>query len=403
MEPVNLLLVGCGMMGARHVRGLGELERVAPGTVRLAAVCDLNAAAAEAVAAEAEQLLGTRPKVFQGIKQALCAEPSIGAADVVTDPRSHDDIVVSLLEAGIDVICEKPLAPTVARGRRMVEAAEHTGRVLATAENNRRSPVNRLAKAVLDAGLIGAPNFLLEVLINAGSRIVATAWRHRLAMGGILLDVGVHSGYILEALLGPIERVAANAQLVQAHREGKEFDGTDAAVDVDSEDAFAATLEFASGVQGAWTMHFSSFGETMFKRLILGSEGSMDLPGDRSGNPVHVRRGGDDLSGDDLLAELPGYQLNDIETRLFGERPASFDLEGAATDRKLIAAEVHDFVEAIRMGRPPEADGARGLRSVAIVYAILESALAGRPVAIAEVLDGRLHAYQDKVEAARLE
>ncbi len=69
MEPLSLLLIGCGMMGARHVRGLGELERVAPGTVRLAAVCDLNAAAAAA-----EQLLGTRPKVFQGIKQALSAE-----------------------------------------------------------------------------------------------------------------------------------------------------------------------------------------------------------------------------------------------------------------------------------------------------------------------------------------
>ncbi len=77
MEPLNLLLIGCGMMGARHVRGLGELERVAPGTIRLAAVCDLNAAAADAVAAEAEQLLGTRPRVFQGIKQALCAEPPL--------------------------------------------------------------------------------------------------------------------------------------------------------------------------------------------------------------------------------------------------------------------------------------------------------------------------------------
>ncbi|NQT88139.1 Gfo/Idh/MocA family oxidoreductase, partial [bacterium] len=266
-------------------------------------------------------------------------------------------------------------------------------------ENNRRSPVNRLARAVLDAGLIGTPNFVLNTLINPANRIIATVWRHRLAQGGVLLDVGIHDGYILEALLGPIKRVTANAQLVQARREGKEFTGKDAAVDVDSEDCFSAVLEFSNGAQGHWTIHFASAGETMFKRLILGSEGTLDLPGDRSGKSLGVRRGSETLADEQLLAALPGYHLNDIETRLFGERPASFDLEGPVTDRKLIAAEVHDFVEAIRQGRAPEADGQRGLRSVALIMAILESAHAGRPVSISEVLDGSLHTYQDTIEA----
>ena len=85
----------------------------------------------------------------------------------------------------------------------------------------------------------------------------------------------------------------------------------------------------------------------------------------------------------------------------WSERPASFDLDGGVTDRKLLAAEMHDFVEAIRTGRPPEADGAQGLRAVAVIHAIMESALARRPVTLDEVLDGSLHAYQDTVEAAR--
>ena len=402
MEPVDLVLVGCGFMGARHLRGLAELERAAPGSIRLRAVCDLREEAAHEVAAEAEGLLGTRPAAFTSIDKALAAEPGLQAADVVTDPRSHDKLVVPLLEAGLDVLCEKPLAPTVARGRRMVEAAERTGRVLATAENNRRDPMNRLARACLDAGLIGQPNFLLQVLLNQGGRIVATAWRHRLAMGGVLLDVAVHAGYILEALLGPIERVCALTQLVEPHRAGRDATGQQAAVDVDSEDVFTAAVEFASGVQGHWTMHFASRGETMCKRLILGSEGTLGLPSDRSGRPIQVRRGGETLTDEAVLAALPGYQLNEIETTLFGKRPASYSLEGSLTDRKLLAAEAHDFVEAIRTGRPPEADGTAGLRSVAIIYAILESALAQRPVTVAEVLDGSLCAYQDKVEAAEL-
>ena len=402
MEPVNLLLVGCGMMGRRHVRGLGELERTAPGSIRLLAVCDTRQEAATAAATEAEELLGTKPKAFADLGQALAAEPGLQAADLVTDPRSHDALAGMLFDAGIDVLCEKPLAPTVAHARRMAEAAQRTGRVLATAENNRRSPVNRLAKAGLDAGLIGAPNFALEVSIGAADRIIGTTWRHRLAMGGVLLDVGVHTGYILEYLLGPLRAVCAHAQCVQTRREGKEFDGTEAAVDVDSEDCFSAILSFASGVQGHWTIHFASPGETMGKRLVLGSEGTMNVPGDRSGQPVAVRRGGDTLQGDALLAELPDYQLNDIETRLFGERPASFSLDGAVTDRKLLAAEMYDFVEAIRTGRPPEADGAQGLRAVAVIHAIMESALARRPVTLDEVIDGGLHTYQDTIEAAQM-
>ena len=64
MDPVNLLLAGCGMMGLRHVRGLGELERVEPGSLRLAAVCDTRPEMAEKAADEAEELLGARPASF---------------------------------------------------------------------------------------------------------------------------------------------------------------------------------------------------------------------------------------------------------------------------------------------------------------------------------------------------
>ncbi len=142
------------MMGARHLRGLAELERVAPGSVHLLGVCDLRAEAAAEVAAEAEELLGEKPRVFTEVEQALAAESCLQAADVVTDPRSHDGLVVSLLDAGLHVMCEKPLALTVERARLMVESASQTGRVLATAENNRHDPMNRLAKACLEAGLI---------------------------------------------------------------------------------------------------------------------------------------------------------------------------------------------------------------------------------------------------------
>ena len=102
-KPVDLLLVGCGVMGARHLRGYSELERTRPGSLRLRAVCDPRAEAAERVAAEAEALLGCRPRCFATAEHVLAAEPGIEAADVATEPSSHPEVVIPLLEAGLHV------------------------------------------------------------------------------------------------------------------------------------------------------------------------------------------------------------------------------------------------------------------------------------------------------------
>lgn len=400
MQPFDMMLIGCGMMGARHMRGFGELHRAAPGLCRLRAVCDMRPEMAQKVADEAEGLMGLRPEVFASAEEALAALPELQGVDLVTDPRSHDDLVVGLVDAGLHVLCEKPLACTVARARRMVDAAQNAGRVLGVAENNRHDPMARLARAALEAGLIGQPNFVLHNSQTAAGGILATAWRHRLAMGGVLLDVGIHQGYMLEALLGPVDAVYGVAKLVQKHRAGKEYDGTEVSVEADAEDCFAAVVEFGSGVTGHWSAHFASPGETGFKRLIIGSEGTVNFPGERSGQSPEVQRGKEKLAGDNLVAALPGYQLNDIEAKLFGRRCAGFKQEYPITDRQLIAAELHDFITAAQSGGQPEADGQQGLRAVALVYAILESSLIGRTVLVEEVIAGAVNGYQQMVEAA---
>ena len=92
------------------------------------------------------------------------------------------------------------------------------------------------------------------------------------------------------------------------------------------------------------------------------------------------------------LEEMYGFGARIIEKIIVREMVREFGIEGR----------LDDFVEAIRTGRPPESDGAQGMRAVAVIHAIMESALARRPVTLDEVLDGSLHAYQDKVEAAQM-
>jgi len=269
MEPLNIILVGCGMMGERHLRGYGELERVKPDSLRLCAVCDLRREASEKVADEAEQLLGYRPYVYRTAFEALEQDSDIEAVDVVTGNRTHDSVVIPLLEAGQDVIVEKPLAVTVARGRRMVETAKRCNQILAVAENNRRDPMNRLMRHIIQSGFIGEPNFLIQTSISTGRRIIASLWRHDIASGGLALDVGIHQGYILEMLLGRIETVYATSQQVWQKRQWKKSSQGAEDIPVESDDVFAATLSFENGVQGVWIMYCREWAmaENRFRRF----------------------------------------------------------------------------------------------------------------------------------------
>jgi len=400
MEPLSLMLVGCGMMGARHLRGYGELERVRPGSVRLRAVCDPIQDVAGAVAAEAEELLGYRPPVYCSPEAALAGEPGIEAADLVTGNRSHDPIAIPLLESGVHCLVEKPLGLTVARAQSIIRAARESDRVLAVAENNRRDPMNRLVCHILDQGLIGEPNLVLMTSMTVGRRIVATPWRHSTANGGLALDVGIHLGYMLEAFLGPIASVSATSRRVWPTRLGPGPDGSDIEYEVESDDVFVAQLIFESGVRGSWVMHFGATGLGAFQRTIWGAAGALETPSDRGGATPRVRLEGETLEGDALVERLPDFRLNEIEAQLWGQRPSGYQLPYPETDRRLIASEVADFIEAIRTGREPEVPGELGLRSVAIIWALLESAASGCPVTLSEVLSGEVCEAQGEAEAA---
>jgi predicted dehydrogenase len=388
------------MMGARHLRGYGQLERVRPGALALRAVCDPVPEVAAAVAGEAEALLGYRPPAYPTPEDALAAQSGIEAADIVTGNRSHDTIGVPLLESGIHCLVEKPLGLTVARAQSIIRASRGADRVLAVAENNRRDPMNRLVRHILDQGLVGEPNLVLQTSISTGRRVVATPWRHATANGGLALDVGIHLGYMLEAFLGPIEEVYASGGQVWATRLGPGPDGADAELEVESDDVFVAHLAFESGAQGSWVMHFGGTGLGAWQRNLFGNLGTLEAPPDRGGASPRVRLEGETLEGDALLERLPQFRLNEVEAALWGERPSGYSMPYPEIDRRLIAAEVSDFIDAIREGREPEVPGELGLRSVAIIWALLESTLTGCPVTLEEVLSGEACEAQEAAEAA---
>jgi predicted dehydrogenase len=395
---LGIALVGAGFMGTRHIRGYGALHAADMAKADVVAILDLNREVADRAVEEAEILLGRRPTVYTELSDLL-RDDAVEAIDIVTDPRTHHTIAIAAMDAGRHVLCEKPLALTVRTARAMIDAAERNGVVLATGENYRRGGANRLARAVLDAGLLGHVHLMREVRIGGDSSVIISKWRHMKASGAIGLDMAIHYADIIEYFLGPVERVWGRGIIAEPVR--FPADGSDAIVP-DGEDSILASMRTGSNVDVQLAYLPSGPGVHFSERTVHGTAGSMSVPPDRTDGDVVVTLGDRVLSGDDLVAAV-GTHLHLSEATVAVLGPAGTGGKGAAwshVDAGYLAVEIDDFADAVLSGRAPEVDGLGGLRPLAVVLAVLESGLTGREVLVEEVIDGTVHAYQDSIDDA---
>ena len=126
VEPVPVGVVGVGHMGRLHARTYARL----PGA-RLVGVCDLVRARAEEVAAE------TGARVFD---DAGALARSVRAASIAVPTHAHRVVAEVLLAQGCDVLVEKPLAPSSAEARLLVEQAARAKAVLMVGHSERFNP-----------------------------------------------------------------------------------------------------------------------------------------------------------------------------------------------------------------------------------------------------------------------
>ncbi len=129
MDPVRIALLGAGGIAATHFEAIASL----PNDVTLVAVVEPDAQRAAATSAR----LGV--PTFSDVEELLRAGLSIGGAIVCTPPNTHASIGIALLEAGIAVLCEKPLAPNRADLHRMLASAHRHDRPLMMASKFRYS------------------------------------------------------------------------------------------------------------------------------------------------------------------------------------------------------------------------------------------------------------------------
>ncbi|WP_432564015.1 Gfo/Idh/MocA family protein [Kineococcus sp. SYSU DK003] len=267
-RPLGVAVIGAGMAGRAHLAGYRAATTLTGGPygeglppVRLVAVADAHEPFATAAAARYGY---DRPETSW---QAVAEADDIDAVSVVVANHLHREVVEGLLAAGKHVLCEKPLAPSVADAEAMVAAAAaRPDQVAAVGFTYRRSPaINALREQVLNGHLGAVRHFNGHYWCDyAANPDAPISWRYKGGPGsGALADIGSHLVDLGEFFCGPLESVRGTvfsqvttrrpkpvgAVVGHAMAEvGTEFE------DVENEDLVTFTASFAGGATGTFSV-----------------------------------------------------------------------------------------------------------------------------------------------------
>ena len=178
MEKKNLVIIGYGGMGGWHTERALKSD-----VVNLLGIYDIKE--------ERSELARSRGIYAYGSLEEVLTDERVDMVTVAIPNDSHKEVVVAALNAGKNVICEKPVALSCEDLQEMFDAADRSGKVFAV-HQNRRWDVDFLAmKQIVNSGEIGKM-IRIESRIH-GSRGIPSDWRGRKEQGGgMLYDWGVH-------------------------------------------------------------------------------------------------------------------------------------------------------------------------------------------------------------------
>jgi UDP-N-acetyl-2-amino-2-deoxyglucuronate dehydrogenase len=372
---LRLGFIGCGGISRAHFDGLVELRRAGQHRFDLRAVCDVDASRAEALADRAAEALGTRPQVYDDYR-ALLDRGGVDAVSVMVQHHLHHVIARDAFAGGAHVQMQKPIAISPTYARQMIDDAARHQRVLTVAEPAiLGAGAVALARAVA-GGLTGDLYYVVDFATAStkGTFFGGTPWRHMngYAGGGWIMDHGLHRGSHFLTIGGAIDEVFACAQLFEPVRRDprsgfeQRTTGEDAALTV-----FRFAGDSSGGrvrVLGHWMCATAAHGEGAHGLWYHGSRG-VAQPRE------YVKLDdGSTIPWDDLIT-----------------RYAPDVVRGAFAHSYL------ELADAIERGAAPISSAARGAEALGVVYAALEASTVGRPVKVADVLEGRAHAYEDSV------
>jgi predicted dehydrogenase len=317
----------------------------------------------------------------------LIARDDIDHIDVCTPNNTHKEIVLAAAAAGKSVICEKPLAMSVAEGEEMCAAVEKAQVPNLVCFNYRRVPAISLAKQLIDEGRVGQPfhyraTYLQDWTI---SRDVpqggAALWRldAKTAGSGVTGDLLAHSIDTAEWLNGPIQSVVAKTETFIKERMHQE---TGKVQKVEIDDACMFLAVFANGSMGTFESTRYARGRKNYNTFELNGEaGSVHFDLE---DPQYLDyfRYSDPDTGKKIEGHLTGWQRIHVTN---SEHPYmdKWWVPGCTIGYEhTFVHTLADFLKGIETGQPAQPNFRCGLRTQKVCDAVLESAKAGGWVTI---------------------
>ena len=340
-------IIGCGKIAqVRHIPEYAENK-----DAKLVGFYDINLARAQALA---EQYGG---KAYESV-EALLADASIDAVSVCAANFAHAEITIAALNAGKHVLCEKPMATTLADCEAMVEAAKKNGKFLMIGHNQRLAKAHAVARKLIVDGLIGDIVTFRTTFGHGGPETWSVdpgknTWffdKTRAAMGA-MADLGIHKTDLIQFLTGQ-QVIATTARVTTLDKRGA--DGKLIGVD----DNAICIYEMSGGAFGTMTASWTYYGAEDNSTILYGTKGIMRIYDDPAISIKVILNDGSKISYD-----VEAIQTNDNQTK-----SGVIDL----------------WMECLVNNTAPEISGESALAAMRAVFASLESSETGKRVEIPE-------------------
>lgn len=342
---LRIAIVGTGTIADAHIRGYLEF----PDDCRIVGLADVAPGRAAAKAAA----FGLTDVVAYDDPADLFRRGEVDLVSIATPPATHASLSIAALDAGMHVLVEKPMAPSLEDCDAMLEAQRRSGMLLSVVAQNRFRDDTALLKDILDAGMLGSVSHVsVDSAWWRGLPYYDLSWRGTWESegGGSTLNHAIHHIDLLLWLMGRPSEVIA--MLTNAQHDNAEV-----------EDLSVAVLRYGRAL-AQLTSSVVHHGEEQ-GIVIQGERARVSQPW-RVSAELSTPQGFPAPGGDSaLIADLEAFAARRTPRRHDGH-----------------AGQIEDLLGAIRDARLPLATGEDGRNAVELVTAIYQAAIERRAVAL---------------------
>ena len=344
---LNIGIIGCGKIAqVRHIPEYADNPN-----------CTL-AGFFDPVGSRAKEMATKYGGKAYAAAEELLADPEIDAVSVCAANFAHAELTIKALRAGKHVLCEKPMAVTMADCEEMVRVAKETGKRLMIGQNQRLTKAHELAKKLIADGEIGTVLTFRTTFGHGGPETWSitpgsNTWffdKTKAAMGA-MADLGIHKTDLIQYLLGQ-KVVRVSAKLTTLDKRGA--DGGLIGVD----DNAICLYEMSGGAVGTMTASWTYYAAEDNSTVLYGTEGEIRVYDDPDHSVVLRKKGG----------KLQFFDVEQIQTNDNQTKSGVIDL----------------WIDCLQKGEESPISGESVLSAMRAVFAAIESSETGRAVDIPE-------------------